>query len=87
MVKAKIPDEVLKQIFPKKIKKARISDDIYRQLKEMILSGKVKKGEPLIQEKLGLKFNVSRMTLRPVLSKLNEEGLIIYVPWGGAFVK
>ena len=41
----------------------------------------------LIQEGLAHRFDVSRMTLRPVLSQLDKEELIIYRPGEGAFVK
>jgi hypothetical protein len=39
----RIPDEVLKEIFPKKLNRFQSSDGIYAQLKEVILSGKLKK--------------------------------------------
>ncbi len=45
-----IPDEVLKEIFPKKLRRSRSSDEIYTQLRRMILSGKLKKDQRLIQE-------------------------------------
>jgi DNA-binding FadR family transcriptional regulator len=40
----RIPDEVLKEIFPKKLNRYEASEKVYSQLKKMILSGKLKKG-------------------------------------------
>jgi hypothetical protein len=35
----RIPDKVLKEIFPKKLSRSQSSDEVYTQLKTMILSG------------------------------------------------
>jgi DNA-binding GntR family transcriptional regulator len=52
----------------------------------MILSGKVKKGERLIQEKIAQKFNVSRMAVGIAFTKLKEDELIISRRGVGSFV-
>ena len=52
----------------------------------MILSGKLKKGERLIQEKLALRFNVSRQTIIFALQQLKKDRLIIVKHKKGAFV-
>jgi DNA-binding GntR family transcriptional regulator len=52
----------------------------------MILSGKVKKGKRLIQEKIAQKFNVSRMTVGIAFTKLKKDGLIISKRGVGSFV-
>jgi DNA-binding GntR family transcriptional regulator len=52
----------------------------------MILSGKFKKGERLIQEKLALRFNVSRQTIRTAFLQLKEDGLILWKYKEGTFV-
>jgi hypothetical protein len=48
----RIPDRVLREIFPKKFNRSLASERIYSHLKQMILSGKVKKGRRLVQEKI-----------------------------------
>jgi DNA-binding GntR family transcriptional regulator len=63
----RIPDEVLEEIFPKKLKRFEASENVYSQLKEMILAGKFKKGEGLSYERIVQKFNVSRDVAHGVL--------------------
>jgi len=85
-MKDKIPNKVLKEIFPKKVKKLQISQKIYDQLKKMILSGKLKKGQRLVQEKLAHDFNVSRMPIVVALRRLRKDGLVIWKDKKGSFV-
>jgi GntR family transcriptional regulator len=55
-------------------------------MKEMILSGKLKKGERLVQEKLALNFDVSRQTIRSAFFQLKKDGLIVWRHREGSFV-
>ena len=55
-MKHKIPEEVLREIFQRKIKRRDLNGEIYDKLKKMILSGRFKKGERLIQEELAHGF-------------------------------
>ncbi len=82
----KIPDKVLKEIFPKKLNRSLASERVYSHLKQMMLSGKVKKGRRLVQEKIAQKFNVSRMAVGIAFSKLKKDGLIISKRGVGSFV-
>ena len=82
----RIPDEVLKEIFPKKLSRNLSSEQIYTQLKQMILSGRLKSGQRLIQEKIAQKFNVSRMAVAIAFSQLKKDGLIISKRGSGSFV-
>lgn len=77
-MKNKIPDDVLKEIFQRKLKRRYKNGEVYTRLKEMILSGKLKKGERLVQEKLALRFNVSRQTVRSAFLQLRKDGLIVW---------
>jgi len=43
--KDRIPDEVLKEIFPKKLKGGGVPEELYARLKKMILLWKLKKGQ------------------------------------------
>ena len=81
-----VPKEVLKEIFQRKLKRRDLTDQVYHKLKKMILSGKLKKGERLVQEKLALHFNVSRQTIIFALQQLKKDRLIIIKHKKGAFV-
>ena len=84
--KERIPDEVLKEIFPKKLKKRGAPEDLYIHLKKMILSGKLKKGQKLTYDGTALDFNVSRGIVHNVISRLKKDGLIISKWRKGSFV-
>lgn len=85
-MKNRIPDHLLKEIFQKKLKKSTINGDVYQRLKRMILSGKLKDGQKLIQEGVALHFNVSRQTVRNAFLRLEKDRLIINRFRKGAFV-
>jgi hypothetical protein len=73
--KERIPDKILKEIFPQKLKKRGASEDLYTYLKKMILSGKLKKGQKLTYDGIALDFNVSRGIVHNVISRLKKDGL------------
>ena len=81
-----VPEEVLREIFQRKLKRRKLTGQVYNRLKNMILSGKLKKGERLIQEKLALRFNVSRQTVISALRQLRKDKLIVVKNKRGAFV-
>ncbi len=85
-MKNKIPDEVLKEIFRRKLKKGDLNEEVYLKLKKMILSGKLKKGDRLIQERLSHQFNVSRQTIRSAFQQLKKDKLIVWKYREGTFV-
>ena len=76
---SRIPDEVLKEIFPKKLNRYEASEKVYSHLKKMILSGKLKKGQKLTHEGiLNLKIwltglRITPTTLQPGQVKLTED--------------
>jgi DNA-binding GntR family transcriptional regulator len=81
-----VPEEVLKEIFQRKLKRRDLNGEVYNKMKKMILSGKLKKGERLVQEKLGLRFDVSRQTIIFALQQLKKDKLIVIKHKKGAFV-
>jgi len=81
-----VPEEVLKEIFQRKLKRRNLNGEVYNKLRKMILSGKLKKGERLVQEKLALYFNVSRQTIIFALQQLKRDKLIVIKHRKGAFV-
>ena len=82
----RIPDEVLEEIFPKKLKRWGASEKVYSQLKKMILTGKLKKGESLPYERIVHQFSVSRDVAHGVISQLKKDGLVISKRKVGTFV-
>jgi len=82
----KIPDEVLKEIFPKKLKRSLGSERVYSQLKQMILSGKLRKGKRLFREKIAQDFNVCETIVARAFSRLKKDGLVMIKGSVGSFV-
>jgi DNA-binding GntR family transcriptional regulator len=82
----RIPDEVLKEIFPRKLNRCRASETVYTQVKQMILSGRLKKGQRLLREEIAQNFNVSEMIVSKAFSQLKKDGLIIKKGRVGSFV-
>ncbi len=58
------------------IKRIRLVDQIADVIRQMILEGKLKPGEKLVQGKLADMLNVSRTPLREAYRKLEQEGLL-----------
>jgi DNA-binding GntR family transcriptional regulator len=85
-MKNAVPEEVLKEIFQRKLRRRNLNGEVYNKLKKMILSGKLEKGERLVQEKLALRFNVSRQTIIFALQQLKKDKLIVVKHKRGAFV-
>ena len=84
--KHRIPDAVLKEIFPTKLKRSLGAERIYSELKQMILSGKLKKGKRLFREKIAQDFNVSETVVAEAFSRLKKDGLVIIKGSVGSFV-
>jgi len=82
----RIPDEVLKEIFPRRLNRYEASEKVYTLLKKMILSGKLKKGQRLTYDGIALDFNASRGIVHKVISRLKKDGLIISKWRKGSFV-
>jgi DNA-binding GntR family transcriptional regulator len=59
---------------------------ITSELREMILSGKLKPGERIRQEELAERFKISRIPVREALRKLESDGLVSLVPNASAWV-
>jgi DNA-binding GntR family transcriptional regulator len=59
---------------------------VLRALREAIIEGRLAPGEAVVEAQLSRQLGVSRAPLREALRSLENEGLIISVPWRGAFV-
>lgn len=51
---------------------------VYNQLKELIISGKLKPGERLMEYEIANKLNISKTPIREAIRELSKEGLIIH---------
>ena len=63
-----------------------LSSEVYRRLKEMILSNEIKQGEQLKQEHIAAMFGISRMPLHMAFQMLENEMLVEKKPRKGFFV-
>jgi len=57
------------------------SDNIYKILEKEILDLKIKPGEPISENDLCVRFDVSRTPIRSVLQRLQENGLVHISPY------
>jgi len=71
----------------KPIKKTKLNDEVFQQLKDLLINGTWKQGEKLPSEnELGKQFGVSRITIRQALQRLAALGLIETKVGLGSFV-
>lgn len=68
------------------IHRQSLSDQVYRYIKRMILSGVIRGGEKIPEEKVAQQFGVSRTPIREALNRLEEYGLITIKPRSYAVV-
>lgn len=70
-----------------RIEKKNLVDEVYKQIREIILSGKWKEGDHMASENsLCAEFNVSRVVVREALQRLRAEHLIVTHQGIGSFV-
>jgi DNA-binding GntR family transcriptional regulator len=70
-----------------KIVQPDLSIPVYARLKEMILSGELRPGQKIIQERWAEEIGVSRTPLLKALQSLEHEFLVQSVPRKGMYVK
>jgi DNA-binding GntR family transcriptional regulator len=80
-------DQVNADDFDLPLRAVSLADRAYRRIEAIILSGKVKGGERLIDAKLAKALSVSRGPVRNALARLAEAGLVETVPYRGTFVR
>jgi DNA-binding GntR family transcriptional regulator len=61
-------------------------DGVYRVLRAAILTGSVPPGGQLREAHIAADLGISRSPLREALTRLEEEGLVVKIPFRGAFV-
>jgi DNA-binding GntR family transcriptional regulator len=63
-----------------------LKEKAYKNLKEMIISGKLKSNERIDEDLLSKSLDVSRTPIREAINKLEQEGWINIIPRKGMFV-
>lgn len=71
---------------PSIIKKGDLNDYVYRALKELILSGRLRPGNRLVHQELADRLSVSRTPVREALERLYQEGYAERRPRRGYFL-
>ena len=84
--KYKISDDTFKEMFPRRLVKTDLYERVYGKLKNMILSGRLMRGQRLVEEKLALRFDVSRQSIRTAFFHLDKDKLIVRKGRKGTFV-
>jgi DNA-binding GntR family transcriptional regulator len=69
-----------------RIKRQSLPEALAESLRERILNGEFKEGDPLIQEAIAEEYEVSRMPVREALRQLEASGLVILKTHKGAVV-
>ena len=72
-----ISKKVLKEIFPKRLKRNLAAEHIYTHIKQEILSGKLRKGQRLMGLEYVRIFDVNHGAVSQAFSKLKKDGLTI----------
>ncbi len=62
------------------INRQSLSDQAYHYIKRLILSGEIRGGERIPEEKVAQRFGVSRTPIREALNRLEEYGLVRIKP-------
>jgi DNA-binding GntR family transcriptional regulator len=70
-----------------RIKRQSLPETLAASLRERILSGEFKEGDPLVQEAIAEEYEVSRMPVREALSVLEASGLVRMRTHKGAIVR
>ena len=69
-----------------KQKRATLTDQALRQIREAIRSGKLKPGDRLVEAQLAQEMHISRFPIREALRSLEKEGLVHTEPFKGSYV-
>ena len=72
-----IPEEVLNEVLPRKLKTPQAFDLVYDQLKKMISKGQLRKGQRLFQVEMEGTFGVSVAVVSRVYAQLQKDKLIV----------
>ena len=63
-----------------------IKEEVYRNIKDAIIKGKLRHKDALIEMEIAREMNVSRAPIREALKKLEQERFVVSVPRKGYHV-
>jgi DNA-binding GntR family transcriptional regulator len=69
-----------------RLRQSTTPDDVYSVVRNAILDGGLPPGSALREEKIAGDLGISRAPLREALRRLEEQGLVVKIPFRGAFV-
>ncbi len=74
-----MPSETTESVEPRMVRQS-YADQVYHYIKESILSGELKQGDKIVEEKIARRFGVSRTPIREALTRLQAFGLVHLQP-------
>ena len=67
--------------------RARLADEVYRQVLDAVLAGDLRPGERIVQDRIAEEINVSRTPVREALLHLEQEGILARAGTAGFTVR
>jgi DNA-binding GntR family transcriptional regulator len=67
--------------------KINLREQALASLRTAITSGQLPPQTPMVETELSERLQISRGTLREAMRQLQQEGLVIYGPRGGLYVR
>ncbi|MGM0383256.1 MAG: GntR family transcriptional regulator [Thermodesulfobacteriota bacterium] len=75
-------------LFPlRSLKKANLGNQVFEQVKEMIVRGEIPAGRRMIESEIAESMGISRTPVREAIQRLEAEGLLTPLPNGGHMVR
>ena len=71
----------------RRLKRENLSNQVFEQVKEMIVRGKIPTGKRMIESEIAESMGISRTPVREAVHKLEAEGLLKPLPKGGYVVR
>lgn len=72
---------------PERIEHKTLHDRVYEALLRLIAEGTLQQGTQLDEQSLSDRLGVSRTPVRGAIARLSQEGLVVNLPYRGAFVR
>jgi len=87
MKKQDIHSKILYPFPMRSLKRESLSNQVFEQIKEMIVRGEIPAGKRMIESKIAESMGISRTPVREAVHKLEAEGLLNSLPKGGYAVR
>jgi len=71
----------------RRLKRESLSNQVFEQIKEMIVRGEIPAGKRMIENEIAKSMGISRTPVREAVHKLEAEGLLDPLPKGGYVVR